>query len=192
MTARLSLICHAATSATGRAAFPADDEPLIESGAEAARLAAPALPSATHILCSPMRRAQDTATALGLTAESDPALRDLGHGRWTGQTLAEIATADPEGLAAWTKDPAATPHGGESVAALIARTTTWMARCTSGRTLAITHAANLRAALLVTLDAPAQSFWRIDVPPLTRLDLTHDGRRWALRGLRGFDSSEAV
>ena len=47
----------------------------------------------------------------------------------------------------------------------------------------MTHAAVIRAAVLIVLDAPASAFWRIDVEPLSLTDLRFDGRRWALRAL---------
>jgi broad specificity phosphatase PhoE len=50
-----------------------------------------------------------------------------------------------------------------------------------GHTVAVTHAAVIRAAVIGVLDAPPQSFWRIDVEPLSRVDLRSDKRRWVLR-----------
>ncbi len=118
---------------------------------------------------------------LGLAASCDPALRDLDAGRWSGKALTEIA---PHDLAVWLTDPDYAGHGGESVAALLARIEPFLAaRLTAGNVVAVTHAAVLRAALVAVLDAPPSAFWRIDAAPLTTLTLSSDGRRWALRGL---------
>ena len=45
----------------------------------------------------------------------------------------------------------------------------------------MTHPAVIRAALVTVLDAPPIAFWRIDVPPLTRMWLTGRGGIWKLR-----------
>jgi len=50
-----------------------------------------------------------------------------------------------------------------------------------GRTIAITHPAVIRAALIIALDARPESFWRIDVPPLTATTLHARTRGWTLR-----------
>ena len=108
-------------------------------------------------------------------------MSDLDTGHWRGKALAEIA---PDDLAAWLTDPDYAGHGGESVAALIARVEAFLsARLAAGSVVAVTHGAVLRAALAAVLGAPASAFWRIDAPPLTMLTLSSDGRRWALRGL---------
>ena len=70
---------------------------------------------------SPAARARQTAEALGLAADVEPALRGCDHGRWTGCSLAEAQAADGEAaLLAWLGDPAAAPHGGESFADVLA------------------------------------------------------------------------
>ena len=104
-------------------------------------------------------------------------------GRWQGRTLDEVAAADGAGLAQWMSDPEAAPHGGESVAQLCARTAAWMDGLPddAGRVLAVVEQAVARAALLHALGAPRQSFWRIDVPPLSAVQLTGRSGRWNLR-----------
>lgn len=173
------LLCHAATTATRAAAFPAD-EPLDARGrAEAAKLAG-RLPKARFILTSPARRAVDTVAATGLAAREHPALRDCDYGRWAGASLDDIAAAEPEAVALWLSDPHAAPHGGESIGALIERVAMWMdGEVPQGRTLAITHAAVIRAAVIHALGAPANAFWRIDAAPLSLIELRRNERRWS-------------
>ncbi|GHJ93227.1 hypothetical protein SNE510_27460 [Streptomyces sp. NE5-10] len=36
-------------------------------------------------------------------------------GRWCGRTLEEVAGAEAEAVSLWLSDPAAAPHGGESL-----------------------------------------------------------------------------
>ncbi len=139
------------------------------------------VPKANEVMTSPAVAACRTAEALGLAATCEPALRDLDAGRWTGKVLSEIA---PDDLAAWLTDPDYAGHGGESVAALLARIDDFLtARLAGGSVVAVSHGVVLRAAVMAVLGAPPSAFWRIDAPPLTILTLSSDGRRWALRGL---------
>jgi broad specificity phosphatase PhoE len=180
MTARLLMIAHAETTATRRAAFPAG-EGLDARGRDAA--AAFAVPRHDLAFASPAPAARETAAVLALAAQELAALDDLDVGTWAGRSLADVAAADPVGAEAFLADPTFAGHGGESLAALIARVgaclDTW--REHSGSLVAVSHAAVLRAAVLAVLGAPASAFWRIDVPPLGALAFTSDGRRWALR-----------
>lgn len=186
MTARLTLICHAATAATRAARFPLD-EPLDAGGEAALARAAPhlGLAKAGPCLAAPERRARDTAAALGTAYEADEALRDQDVGRWAGRSLAALAGADPDGVAAWLADPAAAPHGGESLLGLLARVAVRMDAwaVAGGRVAAVTHPAWVRAAAVTALGAGAASFWRVEAPPLAMAVFSHDGRRWTLAGL---------
>ncbi|MEV7009077.1 histidine phosphatase family protein [Streptosporangium sp. NPDC051022] len=175
---RLLLICHASTRATARAAFPGD-EPLDGPGLRRAEALAPAMGPARAVRAGELRCAQ-TAEALGLRAEPDPLLADCDYGRWSGRTLAEIEAAEPEALAAWLTDPAAAPHGGESIIDLLGRVAGWLSALEPGRTVAVTHAAVVRAAVVHAVGAPASAFWRVDVAPLARVELTGRAGRWRL------------
>lgn len=179
MTARLRLLCHAATAATRASAF-ADDEPV--DGREQERIARLTLPRVDLVQTSPSRAARDTAALLGLDSSVAPLLADLDAGRWRGSAFAAVVAEEPDAVAAWTTDPASAPHGGESIVALVARAGAFMDSAASHRRLlGITHAAVLRAAIVHVVGAPAQAFWAIDAGPLGFADFSHDGRRWRLR-----------
>jgi broad specificity phosphatase PhoE len=182
MTTRLTLICHAATPATRAAAFPLD-EPIEARGAERATAAAPTLPRADRAWTSPALRARQTAAALGLAATPEPLLRDCDYGRWAGRRLADLQAAEPDAVAAWLGDPAAAPHGGESVLDLLARVASWLEvrAADRGHGIAVTHAAVIRAAILSVLGAPPPSFWQIDIEPLSLTELRRGPRHWTLR-----------
>ncbi|MBB2913748.1 broad specificity phosphatase PhoE [Streptosporangium becharense] len=175
--ARLLLVCHASTAATARAVFPGD-EPLDENGLRRAAAAAPL--GARPAVRGPELRCARTAEALGLRAEPDPLLADCDYGRWRGRTLDEVGAAEPEALATWLDDPAAAPHGGEPVTALLGRVSGWLAGLPPGRVVAVTHPAVIRAAVVHAAGAPARAFWRVDVAPLARVTLTGRGGRWRL------------
>lgn len=182
MPGRLTLICHGTTTATRTSAFPLD-EPLEDGVAEQARVLGRALRRSDHAVTSPALGARQTADALSLNACVHPALRDCDYGRWRGCRLADIQAAHPAEVAAWLSDPDAAPHGGESLLALMQRVSDWVADRLhdDGHTIAVTHAAVIRAAVIGVLGAPSKSFWRIDVEPMSLVDLRSDGRRWVLR-----------
>jgi broad specificity phosphatase PhoE len=182
MTARLILICHAATAATRAAAFPADEPIEARDAARAAALTR-RIGLADRAWSSPALCARQTAAALGLDATAHAALRDCHYGRWSGRNLADVQAVDPHGIGIWLADPEAAPHGGESLAELFDRVAEWLDDRVkgTGRFVAVTHASVIRAAVLHVLDAPARSFWRIDVAPLGMVDLSSDGARWNLR-----------
>ncbi len=175
---------HAPSAATRRSAFPVD-EPPDPRGLDEARALAPRMGRFDAAWSAPAARARQTAEALGLDATVAPELDECDFGAWRGRTLAELDDEDPVGVAAWIEDPAAAPHGGESLLALLERVRGWMAARAGdgGRVVAVTHAGPIRAALVCALDAPAQAFWRFDVAPLSRTVLhAHDGR-WTVRGV---------
>jgi broad specificity phosphatase PhoE len=66
---------------------------------------------------------------------------------------------------------------------LIGRVGTWMESLTSrrGRLVAVTHPSVIRAAILIALDAPPKSFWRIDIAPVSRTVMHFRGHAWTLR-----------
>lgn len=183
-TTRLTLVRHAPSDATRRSAFPLD-EPLDARGLDEARALAPRLERSDVAWTGPATRARQTAEALGLDAAVAPQLDECDFGAWRGRTLAELDTEDPVAVAAWIEDPAAAPHGGESLLALLDRVRGWLdAHAGDGaRVVAVTHAGVIRAALVCALDAPPEAFWRFDVAPLSRTVLhAHDGR-WTVRGV---------
>ena len=181
MAARLLLIRSAATVATRRAAFAAN-EPLDLGGVRAAARLAEALGQLDAALTSPALRARQTAEAAGLDAEPDPDLGPLGAGAWTGLTLDEVAQRHPAELRAWFDDPAAGPPGGERRTDLVARVARFLerARGEPGGLAAVTHASVVRAAVVLALGAPADAFWRADVAPASITELHPRPTGWLL------------
>jgi broad specificity phosphatase PhoE len=181
VASRLTLIAHAATEAQRRAAFPLD-EPL--ENREMAKVAALGWkpPRAHRVVSGPERRAKQTAEALGLSAENAVELRDCHYGSWRGYTLNEIEQRQPEQVFLWLTDPGAAPHGGESILQLITRIGDWLEQQRAvDQTIAVTHPAVIRSALVHTLQSPPSSFWRIDIAPLSLTDLRWNGRVWTVR-----------
>ncbi len=184
MRAALVLVCHAPTSAVRSAAFPAD-EPIDERGQANAVTLAPSLPRARQAWCGPSIAARQTAAALGLVVGIEPDLRDCDFGRWAGRRVSDVALDEPEAFSQWMSDASAAPHGGEALVDVIRRVSPWLDRCraTAGTTIAVTHASVIRAAVVSAIDTTPNSFWHLDIGPLSRTSLRTDGRRWKLRGL---------
>jgi broad specificity phosphatase PhoE len=181
VTARLILLCHASTAATRGSSFPAD-EPLDEHGKISAAALAGRLPNADRWLTAPESRTRQTAKALGFDAAVEPAVRDCDYGAWRGRSFDDVHKCEPEAVAAWLRDPAAMPHGGESVLSLMQRVADWLLgeKVHHRRSIVVTHSAVIRAAIVHAIGAPPRSFWRIDIAPLSITRLSGDCDRWNL------------
>lgn len=187
MSARLTLISCGMTEAARKGAFPLD-EPLEPRAMEAAQALGHRLHRPDRVWVSPALRARQTMAALSLEGEPVEALRDQDFGRWAGKRLVEVQQTEPDELVAWLADPEAAPHGGESLVDVAARVAPVLDELPAmrGHTVAVTHPAVIRAAVVNILGAPLHAFWKIDVEPLSLTEFTSDGKRWALRmsGLR--------
>ncbi|MEU2873381.1 histidine phosphatase family protein [Streptomyces olivoreticuli] len=180
MTVRVMLLSPAAGPAQRVARFD-EDTPPDEAGLRRARAAAGALPSAASALTAPSGRCRATCAALGLEARPVPELRGPDMGRWRGLTLDEAVAAEPAGVTAWLTEPEAAPHGGESVASLVARVGAWLDALPEGRVLAVTEPGVVRAAVVHALGLAPEVFWRLDVAPLSLTELSGRSGRWNLR-----------
>ena len=182
MLVRLTMIRSGATPATRKGAFPLD-EPLEPRAHGLAAAAGAGLRRADRVLTSPTLRARQTAEAMSLQASIEPLLADQDHGRWAGKSVEAVHADDPDGIAAWLADPDAAPHGGESLADVSRRASAFMDRLMveHGRTIAVTHASVIRAAIVHVLGAPLVACRKIDVEPLSVTEFSSDGRRWMLR-----------
>lgn len=181
MTTRLILICHASTAAIRSSSFPAD-EPLDEQGKTSAAALAGRLPKADRCLTSPELRTRQTAEALGLGAVVEPTLRDCDFGFWSGRSFRDVYASEPVAIATWLHDPSSTPHGGESLLTLMQRIDEWLQgeHAHSRRSIVVTHSTIIRATIVHTLGAPAESFWRVDIAPLSITRLSGENDRWNL------------
>ncbi|OHV07530.1 histidine phosphatase family protein [Kushneria phosphatilytica] len=176
MSRRLTLIAPAATAAY-RPGRLAGDEPIVQP------IHAPPLLERLSVeacFCAPECQARQTAEWLALEATIDPALKALDIGHWQGVSRETLARDDPDGLARWMRDPASAPHGGESVEQLCQRAASRLQTVGNGHTLMVTHAEVIRAFVIVAMEAPARSYFGLDIAPLT-LTRLEDGTRWRVR-----------
>jgi probable phosphoglycerate mutase len=180
----------------GRTAWSAEDRytgvsdvGLDDAGhAQAAELAAwAATARLTHLVCSPMLRARQTAggaaRAAGLQLRTDDRLREIDFGDAEGRLRTEI---DPEALRRFEDDPVAHPFpGGEDPVRAADRVSACLREIPAdGRTLVVGHNTLLRLALCSLLGIPLADYRR-RLPlfahgTVTELVLTGSGA--ALRG----------
>jgi len=126
------------------------------------------------VVCSPLRRAQETAAAAfpGLSIVIDPRLAEQDFGAFSGLTWEEAKARYADRARAW-RQAGASPPGGESHARLRARVIEAAAAAawldTDGEVVLVTHHMPIRALVCEARRWPACDWRRIDVP--------HGGRR---------------
>ncbi len=118
------------------------------------------------VYSSPLQRAADTATAIaephGLTVNTIQNLREMDFGTWEDHTRSAVRAQDPTALAQWELgDPDATPPGGESAAAVMARVVPVLrdlAHTHRHQAIAvITHVTPIKLAICAALNLPPRS-----------------------------------
>lgn len=189
---RLLLVRHGATPATEAGRF-GRDEPLTDAARADAVLLGGYLPSADDVVCSPRQRCRQTAAAAGFPAPTiTEALSECSFGRWEIQTYAEVSANEPDALASWLSDPAAAPHGGESLVDLVQRVDHWLQALSNDvgadnrpdvTTLAFTHSGTIKAAVIAALGAPIELFWKLSIAQLSITELRRYDERWVLERL---------
>ena len=131
------------------------------------------------IVCSPVRRARETAApsalAVGLEVEVEDDLREVGFGIAEGRTIGEL---DPDVVARFRADPVAHPFPGAEPPADAAQRCAAALRRVAARhgddtVLVVAHNTLLRLALCTLLDVPIsryrQLFPRLDNAAITEL-----------------------
>ncbi|MFG3347618.1 histidine phosphatase family protein [Streptomyces sp. NPDC048018] len=178
-TVHLSLIAPAMNRSLREARFD-DDEPLepLRNRSVSPLRTGPRV----RLLRSPSARCAETAGLLGHPeVPAEPALAGCSMGRWRGRGLDELGASEPESVAAWLSDPAAAPHGGESLRELRARVAGWMDALEPGTVVAVAEPDVIRAGVAHALGAAEAVFWRLDVRPLERVELSGRSGRWNVR-----------
>lgn len=187
MAIRMTLVCHAATASMRTTAFP-EDEPIEDRAMPRIAALASRLRRVDRSWTAPERRTRQTSETLHQAAQVEPIplveteLRECDYGRWRGRSFADIQQVEGgQALLAWSADPAAAPHGGETLLAMLERTAAWLDRQagTSGHGLVVAHASTIRGLVLHAIGAPPASFWRIDIAPLSLTTLSFN-RQWRL------------
>lgn len=136
-------------------------------------------------LCSPLRRAQQTAdpvaTALGVAVKTHDALLETDFGDWDGLTFGEARTRDPELHRRWLGDDTVPAPGGESFAEVgvrVAALREELVASHGGQTvLLVSHVTPIKMLLRQALDAGPSLLYRLhlDLASLSIAEFYSDG-----------------
>lgn len=174
----LTVVVAARTGPNATLAFGSHDEPLDTRGqADATGLR---LHSGAKVFVAPDVSARDTARLMGARdAHVEPALRAMDLGRWAGLRPDQV---DPVELGQWFTDPAAAPHGGESVVGFVGRLAEWLQN-RGGDDVAVVVAGGTAQGIVAA--AIGADFFSIEVRPADVIRIRRRGGRWRLRpGIR--------
>ncbi|MFC8180658.1 histidine phosphatase family protein [Rhodococcus sp. NPDC057297] len=147
------------------------DTDLTELGRSQAKTAAAELAarSPLRIVSSDLRRAYDTAVALGdasgVVVVTDQRLRETHLGEWQGLTHLDVDAVAPGARAAWRADATMAPPGGESridvarrslpvVQELVADLPEWGSDGSSAPVVLVAHGGQIAAMTAALLDLP--------------------------------------
>lgn len=159
------------------------DDPLSEQGWQQMRNAVEGHSPWSQIVSSPMERclafARELSTQQDIPLTVEPELREVGFGDWEGKTPDQLQRDDPQGYAAFYRDPVnCRPAGAEPLADFFQRVSrTYDALCArySGEhVLVVAHAGVIRACITHALGAPAASLYRLQVDTASISRLRHD------------------
>ena len=174
----LILVRHGETAANsqGRLQGRVETELNERGRAQAERLAvAVAGLGPVAVVSSPLRRARETAAAIGaatdLDVEIDERLTELHYGEWEGSRFADL----PDGaFDTWRADPTFTPPSGESLVDLRARVVPCVEDLLDRErpVVAVSHVSPIKAAVTWALDVGDATTWRmhLDLASITRID----------------------
>ncbi|MCK9928579.1 bifunctional RNase H/acid phosphatase [Frankia sp. Mgl5] len=146
------------------------------------------------VISSPLKRARQTADALGRDYLIDEDLRETDFGAWEGMTFAEVRERFPDELNAWLADPSVPPPGGESLLSTVARVAAArdriMAQYPAGRVLVVSHVTPIKGLTQLALAAEPTVLYRLhlDLVSITTVDWYSDGPAV----LRGFNDTHHV
>jgi broad specificity phosphatase PhoE/ribonuclease HI len=184
---RLILVRHGSTEHSLERRFSGrNDLPLDAAGeAQAAALAARPFGPVAAIVSSPIRRARQTAAAigeaLGLPIATNDDLAELDFGAFEGLTFAEARERFPDELSAWFGSSEVAPPGGESFSALARRVRRGrdavIAADPDRTVIVVTHVSPIKTLVRVALDAPLASFYRmhLDTASVSTIDYFANG-----------------
>ena len=125
-----------------------------------------------RVISSPLRRAVDTAAALGAEPEIDERWIELDYGDLDG---AELASVPRDLWDRWQRDPAFRPPGGESLAAVGRRVREacdeLVASAVEHEVVVVSHVSPIKAAVAWALSVGDQISWRLFLAPgsITRI-----------------------
>ena len=159
--------------------IPGTDAPADVSDTAALLRLREQLPARHAAISSPVRRARETAAALGLLVSSNPAFGEQDFGDWTGRRYEDIRR-DCEAVydEFWRAPASNRPPGGESFVEQIARVRGGIEALPAGDIIIVAHAGTIRAALALALEMPSDNALRFVIDPLSLTRVDRIGKAW--------------
>jgi broad specificity phosphatase PhoE len=140
-----------------------NDSALSERGERQVRALAQRLETsrANALYSSPLGRAMSTAQviaeALGLQVKVLDGLREMGYGRWEGQSFLDVRKNDPEIYERWVVDGDCPCPNGESHNDVRRRLESALAQIDETRPILVTHGTAIRLAATLLMDLPVMA-----------------------------------
>jgi probable phosphoglycerate mutase len=140
------------------------------------------------LISSPMKRAQQTAQAIAQSTHlqiiEDEIWTELSFGHWDGLTTQEVREKFGEEYEAWLSSTAVAPKEGESHNSIAARIEAGLSHLVDTypgkKVVVVTHNMVIRHAVRITVGAPIDGVFHIDIKPASVTSLTI----WPSDGLR--------
>jgi broad specificity phosphatase PhoE len=175
----LLLVRHGQTDANARGLLQGHvDLPLSELGRQQAAALASVVPVGARIVASPLRRARETAEALGGDVEVDDRWIELDYGEFDGRPIGDVPA---ETWAAWRADPHFVPPGGESLAMLGIRVRgaceELLDEARRRDVIVVSHVSPIKAAIAWALGVGDEVAWRLflQVASISRIAMGPQG-----------------
>ncbi|MEC7828376.1 MAG: histidine phosphatase family protein [Actinomycetota bacterium] len=154
------------------------DNPLDTEGERQAKQIGAALGPIDLVVSSPLQRALQTATPLGLPCRIDERWIELDYGAWDEKPIGEITK---EEWIRWRSDPTFAPPGGESLEELDRRVAqgceALLLEAEESNVAVFTHVSPIKSAVAWALGTKEQISWNLSVgqAQITRIAV-RDGR----------------
>ena len=163
----LILVRHGRTEVNAAGLFQGRLDPALDTvGRVQAAAAAAVLAGADRVVCSPLRRARETAEEIGLPLSVDERWIELDYGEWDG---APVAGVSAQQWKTWHQDLEFAPPGGESLLAVGARV---RAACedlaeeaATRDIVVVSHVSPIKAAVAWALQATDDLAWKLMLSP---------------------------
>ncbi len=185
------MLRHGVTEHTVKKVFSGlggDDPGLTDLGREQAAKAAGRLAARGPIdavVASPLRRTRETAQIvaeqLGIDVELEPGFAEASFGEWDGFSFPDILERWPDEIRSWLDSPAASPPGGESMEAVLARVDDARQRLLrdyAGQTVVVVaHVTPIKLMMKLALDVDLGIVHRFELAPasITTIQWWSDG-----------------
>ena len=162
---------NAAGRLAGRLDTPLTELGVVQAKAMSASLAD--LGEPVEVISSPLRRARDTAAAIGLPVVVDERWIELDYGPYDGQLLGDVPA---EMWARWRSDASYAPPGGESLAALGRRVREACEELLGDPdrlTVVVSHVSPIKAGVAWALGVGDEVAWRMFLAPASITMIGH-------------------